>query len=115
VPNPNPLPIVKGTLDSLVLKALSWTPMHGFEITQWAEARSHRALDIRDSALYQALHRLEERKFVVAEWGVTENNQRARYYRITKAGRAHLAAETTQWIRYAKTVTDILTAAPGPA
>ena len=62
--------------------------MHGFEITQWVEARSRGALDIRDSALYQALHRLEERNLVVAEWGVTENNQRARSYRITKAGRA---------------------------
>jgi DNA-binding PadR family transcriptional regulator len=89
--------------------------MHGFEITRWVEARSRGALDVRDSALYQAVHRLEERDLVVAEWGVTENNQRARYYRITKSGRARLAAETTQWVRYAKTVTDILTAAPGPA
>lgn len=111
----NSLPIVKGTLDNLVLKALSWTPMHGFEITRWVEARSRSAIDIRDSALYQALHRLEERDLVVAEWGVTENNQRARYYRITKTGRARLAAETAQWVRYAKTVTDILTSAPGPA
>jgi transcriptional regulator len=109
------LPIVKGTLDNLVLKALCWTPMHGFEITQWVEIRSRGALDIRDSALYQALHRLEERDLVVAEWGVTENNQRARYYRITRAGRARLAADTAQWVRYAKTVTDILTTAPGPA
>lgn len=113
--DPNSLPIVKGTLDTLVLKALCWTAMHGFEITRWVEARSRRALDIRDSALYQALHRLEERHLVAAEWGVTENNQRARYYRITKAGRAHLSAETAQWVRYAKTVTDILTSAPGPA
>jgi PadR family transcriptional regulator, regulatory protein PadR len=112
---PNSLPIVKGTLDNLVLKALCWMPMHGFEITRWVEARSQGTLDIRDSALYQALHRLEERDLVFAEWGVTENNQRARYYRITKAGRVHLAAETAQWVRYAKTVTDILSAAPGPA
>jgi transcriptional regulator len=109
------LPIVKGTLDNLVLKALCWMPMHGFEVTRWVEARSSGALDIRDSALYQALHRLEEREFVLAEWGITENNQRAKYYRITRAGRAHLAAETAQWVRYAETVTDILTAAPGPA
>jgi len=109
------LPIVKGTLDNLILKALCWTPMHGFEITRWVETRSRGALDIRDSALYQALHRLEERDLVVAEWGVTENNQRARYYRITKAGRARLAAETAQWVRYATTVTAILMATPGPA
>ena len=111
----NALPIVKGTVDNLVLKALCWTPMHGFEITQWVEGRSRGALDIRDSALYQALRRLEERDLVIGEWGVTENNQRARYYRITKAGRARLDAETAQWVRYAKTVSDILTSAPGPA
>lgn len=109
------LPLVKGTLDALVLKALTWTPMHGFEITQWVEGKSGGALDVRDSALYQALHRLEERELVVAEWGITESNQRARYYRLTKAGRTRLAADTAQWVRYAKTVTSILTSAPGPA
>src|SRR5215208_1957302 len=112
---PNALPLVRGTLDVLVLKALSWTPMHGFEITQWVEGRSRGALDVRDSALYQALHRLEERGLVNAEWGVTENNQRARYYRLTKAGRTRLAAETAQWVRYADTVTGILTSTAGPA
>jgi PadR family transcriptional regulator PadR len=105
------LPLLKGTLDILVLKALSWTPMHGFEITQWVEARSDGALDVRDSALYQALYRLEERGLVAAEWGITENNQRARYYNLTKAGRARLTAETAQWVRYANTVTAMLTSA----
>ena len=105
------LPLLKGTLDILVLKALSWTPMHGFEITQWVEARSSGALDVRDSALYQALYRLEERGLVAAEWGITENNQRARYYKLTKTGRARLAAETAQWVRYASTVTAMLTSA----
>jgi transcriptional regulator len=109
------LPLVKGTLDMLVLKALSWTPMHGFEITQWLEARSGGTLGVQDSALYQALHRLEARGLAAADWGVTANNQRARYYRLTDAGRAHLAAGTDQWVRYAATVTDILTAAAGPA
>jgi PadR family transcriptional regulator, regulatory protein PadR len=110
-----PLPLVKGTLDVLVLRALAWTPMHGFEITTWLEARSRGALGVQDSALYQALHRLEARGLAVAEWGVTENNQRARYYRLTKAGKAHLAAETANWVRYAETVTGILMGAPGPA
>jgi PadR family transcriptional regulator len=105
------LPLVKGTLDLLVLKALSWTPMHGFEITQWLEERSDGTLGINDSALYQALHRMESRELIVAEWGVTENNQRARYYRLDKAGRAYLKAETARWVRYADTVTGILTAA----
>jgi PadR family transcriptional regulator PadR len=106
------LPLVKGTLDVLVLKALTWTPMHGFEITSWLEARSGGAIGVQDSALYQALHRLEERGLVNAEWGVTSNNQRARYYRVTEAGRDFLAAGTTQWVRYAETVTGILTAQP---
>ncbi len=109
---PDALPLVKGTLDALVLKALSWAPMHGFEITTWLEARSGGALGVQDSAMYQALHRLEARGHVVAEWGLTPNNQRARYYRVTKAGRTHLAAETAQWVRYAETVTGILTAPP---
>ena len=107
---PDTLPLVKGSLDALILKALVWTPMHGFEITSWLEARSGGALDVQDSALYQALHRLEERSLVTAEWGITDNNQRARYYRVTAAGKAHLAAETARWVRYADTVTDILTA-----
>ena len=110
-----PLPLVRGTLDVLVLKALSWTPMHGYEITTWLEARSRGALGVQDSALYQAMHRLEARELVVAEWGVTENNQRARYYKLTRAGRAHLVAETAQWVRYAETVTGILTTSPRPA
>ncbi len=112
---PDTLPLVKGTLDVLVLKALTWTPMHGFEITRWLEARSAGALGVQDSALYQALHRMEGRGLVAAEWGVTANSQRARYYRVTDAGRAHLAAETERWVRYAETVTGILTAAAGPA
>ncbi|MEO8561325.1 MAG: PadR family transcriptional regulator [bacterium] len=110
---PDALPLMKGTLDVLVLKALTWTPMHGFEITAWLEERSGGALGVQDSALYQALHRLEERGLTIADWGVTPNNQRARYYRLTKAGRAHLATETSQWVRYADTVTGILTTAVG--
>ena len=112
---PETLPLVKGTLDLLVLKALLWGPMHGFEITSWLESRSRGALGVQDSALYQALHRLEERGLTAADWGVTENNQRARYYRLTAAGRRHLAQGTDQWVRYAETVTGILTTAPGPA
>ena len=112
---PDTLPVVKGTLDVLVLKALSWAPMHGFEITSWLEERSDGSLEIDDSALYQALYRMAERGLVEAEWGVTENNRRARYYRSTAAGRAHLRAETSRWLRYAATVTGILTVAPRTA
>ncbi len=105
------LGLLQGTLDVLVLKALSWGPMHGFEITTWLEARSAQMLEIVDSALYQALARLEARGLIEGEWGVTENNRRARYYALTAAGRAHLARETATWVRYAETVTGILTAA----
>ena len=108
----DPLPLVKGTLDVLVLRALSWAPMHGFEITSWLEERTHGALGIDDSALYQALHRMEERAWVSTEWGITENNRRARYYSLTRAGRAQLASETKRWVRYADIVTAVLTASP---
>jgi PadR family transcriptional regulator, regulatory protein PadR len=103
------LPVLKGTLDLLVLRALSWTPMHGFEIVTWLERAGNSSLDIEDSALYQAVYRLEERGHLQAEWGVTENNRRARYYKITAGGRAHLRAETKNWMQYADTVTAILT------
>ena len=101
-------PPVKGTLDVLVLKALSWTPMHGFEITSWLEENSGGALEVEDSALYQAVYRLEERGMVEAQWGVTENNRRARYYSITTEGRAHLKSETARLLKYAQTLTAIL-------
>jgi PadR family transcriptional regulator, regulatory protein PadR len=103
------LTVVKGTLDVLVLKALAWGPMHGFEVASWLEARSGGVLTLDDSGLYQALYRLEGRALISAEWGVTENNRRARYYRVTRAGRTHLAKETANWVRYAETVTAILT------
>ncbi|HVT38612.1 MAG TPA: PadR family transcriptional regulator [Gemmatimonadaceae bacterium] len=105
------LPVVKGTLDSLVLKALSWGPMHGFEIVTWLERQSGGLLDLEDSALYQALHRMEERRLVVAEWAISEKNRRARYYRLAEGGRRHLRAETRRWVAYASAVTKILTAA----
>lgn len=86
--------LLKGTLDVLVLKALSFGPMHGFEITRWIEDGSKGEIPVEGAALLQALHRMEERRLVVAEWGVTENNRRARYYRLTEAGKAYLRSET---------------------
>ena len=103
------LPVLKGTLDLLVLRALSWSPMHGFEIVTWLERAANGALDFDDSALYQAVYRLEEKGLLTAEWGVTENNRRARYYKLTPIGRTYLRAETKNWVQYADTVTDILT------
>lgn len=109
------LPVVKGTLDLLVLKALSWNPMHGFEITSWLEERSGGALEFDDSAVYQALYRLEKQGLIAAQWGVTENNRKARYYRIGHAGQEHLTAGTDRLVRYAQLVASILTAAPQSA
>ena len=104
------LPVLKGTLDLLVLRALSWTPMHGFEIVSWLERAGRGSLDLEDSALYQAVYRLEERGLLEAEWGVTANNRRARYYKLTAAGRTYLRSETKSWMQYAETVTTILAA-----
>jgi PadR family transcriptional regulator PadR len=86
--------LIKGTLDVLVLKALSFGPMHGFEITRWIEAGSKGEFGIEAAALLQALHRLEERRLLAAAWGITENNRKARYYSLTPAGKTHLRAET---------------------
>jgi transcriptional regulator len=91
--------ILKGTLDVLVLRTLSWGPRHAFEITSWLEEQSNGRLSCDDSALIQALHRMEARGLVDAEWAVTENGRRARYYRITAAGRAWLRAEGDELAR----------------
>jgi PadR family transcriptional regulator PadR len=102
--------LLKGTLDVLVLKALSWGPMHGFEITSWIETRSGGRLDITDAALLQALHRLEERNLLTAEWGETKNGRRARYYSQTAAGHAHLRAETAALVDHFDALTTVLAA-----
>ena len=100
--------LIKGTLDILVLKALSWGPMHGFEISSWIEERSGGRLDITDAALLQALHRLEERNLLSAEWGETKNARQARYYRMTAAGRAHLRTESAALIEQFDALTAVL-------
>jgi transcriptional regulator len=101
--------LLKGTLDVLVLKTLSWGPMHGFEITSWLEERSGGLLDVTDAALLQALHRMEERKLIAAEWGITANGRRARYYRLTARGRATLRADSAALVDHMKALTAILT------
>ncbi len=102
------LPLLKGTLDLLILKSLSWGELHGYGIASWLEQQSGGALGVDDSALYQALHRLEARGLVMAEWGVTETNRKARYYELTAAGRRRLRKETATWLRYTASVTAIL-------
>src|SRR5688572_14038276 len=99
--------LLKGTLDVLVLKTLSWTPMHAFEIASWLEGRSEGRLNVEDAALMQALHRLEERGLIAAEWAMTEKGRRARYYSITVAGLAELEAETNRLTDYVDALTTI--------
>jgi PadR family transcriptional regulator len=104
--------LLKGTLDLLVLKALGWEPRHAFEIATWLEGRSGGTLTVEDGALFQALHRMEARGLIAAEWGVTDNHRRARYYRMTARGRSHLRTEGARLSAYARTVTAILAAGP---
>lgn len=105
---PQPSPLLKGTLDVLVLKALAREAMHGFEITVWLEERSDGHLAVDDGALYQSLHRMEARRLLKPEWGVTDNNRRARYYSLTASGRAFLRAESESVLRSARSVLAIL-------
>ena len=100
--------VLRGTLDAIILRALSIEPMHGFEIVTWLENRSDGAFAIEDGALYHALVRLEERELIDAAWGVTENNRRARYYRLTARGRRELKDQSTALLRYARALTEIL-------
>lgn len=111
----DPLPLLKGTLDLLILKALSVEPMHGYGLSLWMERGSDGEIVVEDSAIYQALRRLEGQRYVEAEWGVTENNRRARYYRLTDRGRRHLESEADTWARYVRRVGELLEASEGAA
>ncbi len=84
--------LLRGTLDMMVLKALSWGPLHGYAVARWIEDGTEQILQIEEGSLYPALHRMERRKWIEAEWGQSENNRRAKYYRLTEAGRRHLRA-----------------------
>jgi len=102
--------LIRGTLDVLVLKTLSWTPMHAFEIIAWLGEQSGGQLDVDGPALIQALHRMEEKELVAGEWGTTKNGRRARYYRMTPAGRAHLRTESAKLAKDTDTLMTILSA-----
>lgn len=104
----SPSDLMHGTLDVLVLKTLSWQPMHGYAIMRWIEERTGGVLGFEDAALYKALHRLERAGAIESEWGLSENNRRAKYYRITAVGRRQLTAEATSWRRYAAAVVAVL-------
>lgn len=99
-----PNDLLYGTLDLLVLRTLAWHPMHGYAIASWIRDRTGGALLIEDAALYKALHRLEERALVTSEWGLSENNRRAKYYRLAAAGQRALRSERDAWRAYVAAV-----------
>lgn len=107
--------LMKGTLDMLVLQTLAHETMHGYGVSEWIRGRTNGTLQVQDAALYQALRRLEEKGMLAAEWGVSENNRRARYYRLTAAGRRLLRMETSAWRRYADAVFQVLEPSRGEA
>jgi transcriptional regulator len=107
--------LLQGTLAMLVLKALLVQPMHGYGIARWVEETTDDVLRIEEGSLYPALRRVEDRGWVTSSWGLSENNRRAKYYRITATGRAQLRAEGAVWLRYAGAVTRVLRAAPALA
>lgn len=100
--------LLQGTLDILVLKALEDESRHGYGVADWVHARTSGALEIEDGALYTSLHRMEKRGWLTSDWGVSENNRRAKYYGLTRSGRAKLARATDEWTRYAEAVFSVL-------
>ena len=98
------LDLVRGTLDLMVLKAMSWGPMHGLAVLRWIERTTNDRLQIEEGALYPALHRMEQRGWLAAEWGYTEANRKAKFYRMTAHGRRQLTAELSRWSRYTEAV-----------
>lgn len=108
MPRDTPSDVLQGTLDLLVLKTLALQPMHGWGIAQRIQDLSRSALEVGQGSLYPALVRLERRGWITGEWGTTENNRRARYYRLTPLGERHLRHETESWRNYARAVELIL-------
>lgn len=107
-----PSSLVQGTLDMLVLRALAGEPRHGYGVMRFLRAASDEALDIEEGALYPALHRMEAKGWVESEWGRSENNRRAKFYRTTPEGERHLEAEAAAWRRYVSVVDRVLGSAP---
>ncbi|HEY4219093.1 MAG TPA: PadR family transcriptional regulator [Gemmatimonadaceae bacterium] len=107
--------VLRGTLDLLILKAVSWGPTHGYAVARWIEQATDDVLRIEEGSLYPALHRLETREWIAAEWGTSDNNRRAKFYTLTAKGRAQLRLETVTWTRFAHAVFAALEAPPTPA
>ena len=104
------LELLRGTLDLFVLKTLSWGPMHGLAVLQWIERTTNQRLQIEEGALYPALHRMEAKGWLDAEWGHTDVGRRAKFYRLTAAGRRQLTAEVSKWERYSEAVAMLIAA-----
>lgn len=96
--------LLQGTLDGLILKTLTWGPRHGYGIARWLRTTSDDTLTIEDRALYLSLHRLEERGWVAAEWGLSDNNRKAKFYRLTPEGKRELKAERERLTEYARAI-----------
>lgn len=107
-PPESDLGLLRGTLDLFILKTLSWGPMHGLAVLQWIERTTSQRLQIEEGALYPALHRMEDKGWLEAEWGHTDAGRRAKYYRLTAAGRKQLVAELARWSSYSEIVALIL-------
>ena len=107
--------VLRGTLDLLILKAVSWGPSHGFAIARWIEQATNDVLRIEEGSLYPALHRLHARGWISAQWGTSENNRRAKFYVLTSKGRSQLRVESATWTRFAHAVFAALEAPPHPA
>ena len=109
------LGLLQGTLDVMILKALSWGPMHGFGVAKWIHLTTDDVLQIEDGALYPALHRMEHRGLIDADWDLTENKRRAKYYRLTSKGREQLRARASSWDRYSAAVSKVIHATVQPS
>ncbi len=104
--------LLRGTLDLMILKTLSWAPAHGYGIARWIEQCTGDALQVEEGSLYPALHRLEDRGLIDAEWGVTDQGRRARFYRLTAAGKKELATSRDYWVRFTRAVSQVLETSP---
>lgn len=114
MPRP-PIDLLQGTLDLLVLKTLSWGPAHGYSVARWIQQLTDDVLEVGEGSLYPALHRLEERGWVDSEWRRSENNRKAKFYKLTTTGRAQLRAESATWSRFAGAIAKVLQASEQPA
>ena len=99
-----PVNLLRGSLDGMILRTLSWQPMHGLGIARWLQQVTEGVVQLEDGSLYPALYRMENRGWIKSEWRLSENNRRARYYRLTAQGRRQLAAEMANWSTFARAV-----------